>query len=354
MMKNDNFLQRFKRNESCRTFVIAEAGVHHGGDINSAKKLILAAAQAGADAIKFQTYKSDSLVTWWAPKYWRNHSNRKKETQYDYFKKRDTFGFEDYYALKAFAREKNITFCSTPFDPQAVDWLNELDVPFWKIASADIDNYPLLESVVQTQKPIILSTGASYFNEINATVDFLKKAGVKELALLHCNLAYPTPDSEANLGRIVELRKRFPGMLIGYSDHTIPDPEVTIPSIAVTLGAQIIEKHFTLDRRLPEDDHYHSLDPVLLGRMIRRIKICENATALNLEITDSEQPARKNARRSLVARKRIPAGSILTGEMLAPKRPGGGISPSLLHSLSGRRVKQTLQPDQQICWEILE
>jgi sialic acid synthase SpsE len=350
----DDFLKPLKKNTICQTFVIADAGVHHGCSLQMAKDLIGAASQAGADAIKFQTYKAERLVTHWAPTYWQASGEKATTSQFDYFRQRDKFEFEDYAALSTYCQEKKIVFVSTAFDTQSVKWLNALDVPFWKVASADIDNFPLLEEIAQTKKPIILSTGASYFNEIIETVNFLHSKDVEHLALLHCNLAYPTPDNQANLLRIVELKKRFPKITIGYSDHTIPDDETTIPITAVALGAKIIEKHFTLNRNLPEDDHYHSVDPVLLRRMIRRIKLVEDAIAGFTEINDSEMPARKNARRSLVAKQTIIRGSVLTPDIVIPKRPAGGIPPSLIHKVVGRKVKVTLQQDQQLQWDVLE
>ena len=354
MNQNRNFMDLYKKNKSCKTFIIAEAGVHHGCRLDTAKKFIDAAARAGADAIKFQTYKANTLVTTWAPIYWQHSNSLQNGTQFDYFEKRDKFGFKEYRALSEYAAKRDIIFCSTPFDQQSVKCLNDLNIPFWKIASGDIDNYPLLEEIAKTQKPIILSTGASYLSEILETVRFLQTMGVTDLALLHCNLAYPTPDREANLLRIIKLRKTFPEILIGYSDHTIPDDGVTIPALAVALGAKIVEKHFTLDRTLPEDDHYHSVDPVMLDRMIQGIKLAEDATSLFTEITDSEIPARRNARRSLVANENIAKGSILNNEMVIPKRPGGGISPSLINKIVGRKVKTSIQMDQQISWGCLD
>lgn len=354
MEQNRNFLSQYKKNKSCNTFIIAEAGVHHGCDLRKAKELINAAADAGADTIKFQTYKADTLVTHWAPTYWKQNNGRKYKTQADCFQKRDKFNFEDYQVLNEYAKKKEINFCSTPFDHQSVRWLNDLDIPFMKVASGDLDNYPLLEEIAQTQKPIILSTGASYFKEVNNAVDFLRSKGVKELALMHCTLSYPTPNGEANLYRIAELKKLFPEITIGYSDHTVPDEDIIIPAIAVALGARIVEKHFTLDRTLPEDDHYHSADTTLLRRMIKHIKLAEEVTAITAEIVDSEMPARKNARRSLVANEVIPEGTVITKDMLIPKRPGGGISPSLFHKTLGRKLRTTMQRDQQILWDYLE
>jgi sialic acid synthase SpsE len=354
MTPSGNFLTRFKRNSTCKTFIIAEAGVHHRGSLDLARELIDAAATAGADAVKFQTYKAASLVTDWAPKYWELAGDDGLESQQAYFGRRDSFGFEEYKALAEHAAGRNIVFCSTPFDLEAIRWLDAVGVPFWKIASADIDNFPLLEAVAKTGKPVILSTGASLFTEIEASVQFLREKGVRELALLHCTLAYPTPNDQANLGRIIELKKRFSDLVIGYSDHTVPDDAATVPVLAVTLGARIVEKHFTLDRSQPEDDHYHSVDPDLLTEMIRGIKTAEASMSLNVEISDAEWPARENARRSLVAAESIESGTVLTTDLVIPKRPGGGISPAKFESVVGRRTKTAFQKDQQFGWEDLE
>ncbi len=349
-----NFLTPFKTNNRSATYIIAEAGVHHGCDLENAKKLIQAAAESGADAIKFQTYKSGDLVTKWAPKYWLEDDDSNQETQFDYFARRDKFNLNEYQLLNQYSKECGIVFISTPFDNRSVQWLEQLDVPFWKIASADIDNFPLLEMVSATCKPILLSTGASYFDEINKTLEFLKQLKVKNIALLHCNLSYPTPDEQANLSRIVKLKKRFPNLLIGYSDHTVPDRQVTIPTAAVALGAEIVEKHFTLDRTIPKDDHYHSIDPVLLNTMVEQISTVEKATSNYVEITESELPARKNARRSLVASRQILNGERLTPKMMVPKRPGGGISPSQLNRLIGKKVLHTIEIDEQLTWDSVE
>lgn len=354
MRSQIDFLQKFKKNNSCTTFIIAEAGVHHNCSLDTAKTLIDAASEAGADAVKFQTYKADTLVTSWAPKYWQEGKDNNRETQLDYFKKRDKFVFSDYQAISKHAKKRGILFCSTPFDQQAVEWLNELDIPLWKVASADLDNYPLLEEIAKTQKPVLLSTGASYFREISDTVTFLRSSGVKELALLHCNLAYPTPNNQANLLRILKLKELFPDLLVGYSDHTIPDDNVTIPAIAVALGARIIEKHFTLNRMLPEDDHYHAVDPFLLRRMIDTIKLAEESTSRLEEITDSEQQARKYARRSLVCNENITKGIIIEKKMIVPKRPAGGISPSQMSTIVGRKTRTAIKKDQQITLDLLE
>ncbi len=354
-----NFLAPLKKNRRNKTFVIAEAGVHHGGSLEVGKKLITAAASAGADAIKFQTYKAETLVTRWAAQYWQSDTVPEagpsgQATQFDYFKKRDSFGPEEYAELSRYAAEVGIHFSSTPFDRQSVEWLTQLDVPFWKIASADLDNFPLLAQVARTGKPVILSTGASYLREVDESVRFLRAEGVADLALMHCNLAYPTPNNEANLGRIALLRGQFPDLVIGYSDHTIPDEHVTVPVAAVTLGAEIIEKHFTLDRSLPEDDHYHSVNPVLLRSMIQQIETVEQATGMQAEITPSEAPARQQARRSLVANEDIASGQVLTRDLLVAKRPGGGISPKELDHILGKRTKVHIVKDDFVLPDALE
>jgi len=350
-----NFLNSFKKNSACKTYIIAEAGVHHRCNLSEAKRIIDAAAWAGADAIKFQTYKAEMLVTNWAEKYWADEKDEDKGTQYDYFKKRDLFNYNDYLELKYYCEKANIVFLSTPFDEQSVHWLNEIEVPFWKIASADIDNFPLLKTIANTKKPIVISTGASYFKEIKETITFLinNNVDIKNIALLHCNLSYPTPDEQANLLRITELYRQFPDMIIGYSDHTIPDDSVTIPSVAVSLGAKIIEKHFTLDRTLPEDDHYHSVDPLLLFHMIKQIQLVEKSIAINKEITESEMEARQKARRSIVANDNITKGTILTERLIECKRPGGGISPSQINKLIGNKVNKNIKKDKQLRWDDL-
>lgn len=354
MTSSLSFLERLGKNNPCRTFVIAEAGVHHNGSLKKACALIDAAAGSGADAIKFQTYRAETLVTHWAPKYWQPAGDDAEESQQAFFKRRGRLDRDAYRTLATRAREKGIHFCSTPFDEEAVRWLHEAGVPFWKIASGDIDNFPLLAVVAKTGKPVILSTGASYFQEIEASVNFLRSRGVVDLALLHCTLAYPTPDDQANLGRIQALKERFPGMPVGYSDHTVPAEAATVPVLAAALGARIVEKHFTLDRSLPEDDHYHSVDPELLALMVRQIQTAEKAASLNLEITEAEGPARANARRSLVAAHPLAPGTLLTEERVSAKRPGGGISPARFREVAGRTLKNALALDQQIRWEDLE
>ena len=354
-MKNvSNFMFRFKRNSACKTFIIAEAGVHHNGSLERARELISAAALAGADAIKFQIYKAETLVTQWAPIYWKSGDDKIVDTQYEYFMNKVPFESSDYNDLCKYASELGILFCSTPFDLEAVKLLEDLDVPFWKVASADIDNYPLLEAIARTNKPILLSTGASYFREVQETLTFLKSMDVEEIALLHCNLAYPTQDYESNLSRICALRNQFANVVVGYSDHTIPDENVTIPVLAVALGAQIVEKHFTLDRNLLEDDHYHSVDSSLLRKMIKGIQTAEDAISNFSEITQSEIDARNWARRSIVAMDIIPRGSIITEYMITSKRPGGGISPKYTKKIVGRVARKEIERDQQIKWDNLE
>lgn len=325
-------------------FIIAEAGVHHNCSLPTAFSLVDEAVASGADAIKFQTYKADKLVTTWAARYW--DCGEKQGTQFDTFKQRDKFNFNDYKAIAEYCKEKGIVFLSTPFDEQSVEWMRALDIPLYKIASADLTHYPLLKKIADTGKPILLSTGASDHTEINEAIKFLHSCGASQIALLHCSLCYPTPNDHANLRRITGLQKQFPECVIGYSDHTIPDETVSVLISAVALGADIIETHFTLDRSLPEDDHYHALDAKLLRRLVDASGIVYAALGVSeIRIDECEIPARLNARRSIVAAQRILAGTVISEDLLAYKRPGTGISPNKLRTVLGKRVIEDIPAD---------
>lgn len=330
-------------------YIIAEAGVHHENDLALAKKYIDAAATAGADAIKFQTYSAARLVTKWAPTYWDDGTG---QTQHDIFSKRALLSDGDYQEMAAHAADRGIHFLSTPFDETAVKMLAGLGMPAFKIASADITHHPMLNAVAEHQKPVLLSTGAASFSEIKAAVEVVR-AHRAPVAILHCNLSYPTPVAEANLGRIALLRDAFPDVLIGYSDHTQPqDTELTCP-LAVGLGACIVEKHFTLDRTLPGDDHYHAVDAAGLARLVKE---CYNAHAMTnepLENTPSEKAARDYARRSIVAAKNLTAGTKLSADDLDFKRPGTGIPPSRIDSVVGRILRQDVGQDDLIDASVL-
>jgi N-acetylneuraminate synthase len=334
------------------TYIVAEAGVNHKGSLEAAKRMIDEARRAGADAIKFQTYKAERLVTKTAPVYWDDVQST--ATQYAVFKRSGQFGEAEYRTLFTHAENVGITCLSTPFDLEAVRMLDRLGVPAFKVASADLTNYPLLRVVAETGKPVILSTGASTLVEVQASVDFLHRHGCSDIVLLYAVLCYPTPVELVNLRRIQTLQAEFPDMPVGLSDHSLPDPCMVVPSLAVALGASLVEKHFTLDRTLPGDDHYLSAEPGQFAVMVRNIRTIETALgdpAFGYQVAEEE--ARRFARRSVVSAVFIPRGARITIDMLIMKRPGTGISPAELPQLVGRTATVDIQPDTVLNWDMV-
>lgn len=328
-------------------FVIAEIGVHHDNSLALAKEYLLQARIAGAQAAKLQTYSARRLATRWAPTYWDDGSGR---TQFDVFAERSLFTSDDYRELAAWAAELGIIFLSTPFDPDSARLLADVGVPAFKIASADLTNLPLLRVVASFGRPLLLSTGASTISEIHRTVDLLSGTGCP-MALLHCTLTYPTPLADANLRRIAVLREEFPDLVIGYSDHTQPqDSELACP-LAVALGARVVEKHFTLNKALPADDHYHAVDQAGLCRLVANCRVAWQQTQHYTEMSESEAAARTYARRSLVAARDVSAGHVLTADDVDAKRPGTGISPLAIDQVIGRRTLRDFAADELIAEE---
>jgi N-acetylneuraminate synthase len=331
-------------------FVIAEAGVHHGNSVKLAKDYIRSARRAGAHAIKFQTYKASRLTTRWAPAYWDVEPGK---TQHDIFAERDKLGEHDYREMFAYAAEVGIVLMSTPFDDESAVMLDRMGMPAFKIASADLTNWPLVRAVAEFGKPMILSTGASRLAEVRQVVDRLSPYGMP-LALLHCTLAYPTPLVAANLLRITELRRAFGDFVIGYSDHTQPqDSELACP-LSVALGARIVEKHFTLDPLLPDDDHYHAVDPEGLARLVKGCADAWRMTAEYAELTEVEEAARERARRSIVAARKIEKGDVLGVDDIDFKRPGTGVSPMKVDEVLGRTARRAFELDELIRVEDLD
>lgn len=323
-------------------YIIAEAGVHHFNCVELAKQYILQASIAGANAIKFQTYSADRIATKWAPTYW---DAKGEVTQHDIFQTRSRLSRDDYEELFIYANALNITFLSTPFDPDAAAMLDELGMEAYKIASADITNTQLLKTVSSFGKPVVLSTGAATFDEVQQAIELVNGYEVP-LALLHCSLSYPTPLAKANLARIPALKSRFPNTILGYSDHTQPQDSTLPCPMSVTLGASIIEKHFTLNKSLPEDDHYHAVDQ---AGLVQLVKDCREAYIMSCsyeEITEEEQSARKFARRSIVAAQNLEAGQVLTVDDLDCKRPGTGVSPEHFDTFVGKRLVRKLKADE--------
>jgi sialic acid synthase SpsE len=335
-----------------RPLVIAEIGVNHEGSLQRARELINLAREGGADAVKFQTYKSERLASRYSPAYW-DRSKEPTATQYELFKRYDTFDEEDYVSLADLCRKTGIEFISTPFDEIAVDFLAPL-LSCFKIASADITNLPLIRKMAHWGKPTLLSTGASTVEEIEEAILTLRLGGCTEIALLHCVLAYPTPYEQANLNMIEGLRHRFPDHIIGYSDHTEPDDAMTVLVTAYLKGARLLEKHFTDDKTRPGNDHYHAMDVEDLKRLnqkIATIRVLEGQTEKSP--VKVEENARRYARRSIVLTRPVGKGTIIDKSMLACKRPGTGISPVFWDRLIGMRAARDLDADQLIQWEDL-
>ncbi len=334
-------------------YVIAEVGVNHEGSLAKARELIELAAQGGAHAVKFQTYKAAKLASRHSPAYW-DLSQEPTRSQFELFQKYDSFGQEEYRQLAEHCRRHGVEFMSTPFDLEAVDFLDPL-MSCFKIASADITNLPLLRKVAAKNKPVLLSTGASTLKEVALAVGELRQAGCGSLALLHCVLNYPTEPQNAFLGRIAQLGEEFGDCLIGYSDHTRPDPCMLVLLTAYLKGARILEKHFTDDKSLPGNDHYHAMDAGDLRNFFARLDLVRQIEAVSgEEFSPSEQIARENARRSIVLNKALAAGQALTPEVLICKRPGLGISPLHWDEVLGRRLRLGLPEDHILQWDDLE
>ncbi len=331
-------------------FVIAEAGVHHHNSVAIAKQYILQARTAGADAVKFQTYRADRLTTRWAPVYWET---AEPKTQFEVFADRSKLTAEDYATLFSYAEDIGIHLLSTPFDLEAATMLAGLGMVAFKIASGDLTYSPLLERVASLGLPVLLSTGAATFAEVRTAVETLSSGGAPGVALLHCSLAYPTGLADANLRRIDALRTAFPDRVIGYSDHTVPAESELAGPLAVGRGASIVEKHFTLDAGQSGDDHYHSVDPAGLATLVKNCSDAWRATNGFSEMTAAEGPARVGARRSIVAAIDIPSGKVLEEADVDFKRPGTGLPPTCLHLVLGKRTARPLQADELITPDVL-
>ncbi len=334
-------------------YIIAEIGVNHGGSIELAKTLIDQAAEGGAHAAKFQTYKAAKLASANSPAYW-DTTKEPTRSQYELFQKFDRFEPDDYVELKRHCDLRSVEFLSTAFDFGAVDVLDPL-MPFFKIASADITNTPLLRHVASRRKPVILSTGAATLDEVEHAVRELTTHGAQEVGLLHCVLNYPTAYADAGLSTITTLRHSFPHSVIGYSDHTMPEPDMLTLTTAVTLGAAIIEKHFTHDKTLQGNDHYHAMDTADLKVFVGN---CRRLLAISGRVDEdgraNESLARLNARRSIVAATPIRRGERITLTQLTCKRPAFGISPLHWDAVVGRRAVRDLDADHILNWSDLD
>jgi N-acetylneuraminate synthase len=339
--------------EDSLPYIIAEIGVNHEGSMERARDLILQAKNGGAHAAKFQTYKATTLASKHSPSYW-DLSKESTTSQYELFQKYDCFNESDYIELANYCKEQQIDFLSTPFDDQAVEFLDPL-MDYYKIASADLTNIPFLRKIGAKKKPVLLSTGASTLGETDIAIEELRKTGCDEIVLLHCVLNYPTENKSAYLDMISSLKRSYPDLIIGYSDHTIPDEFMTPCITAWLLGAVVLEKHFTFDRSLDGNDHYHAMnqeDCKQLCKQVERIKELRGPLAVKAP-TPQEGLARINARRSIVLTKAASAGTILDASYLTYKRPGTGISPIHWDDVLGRTVSQDLDEDHLLLWKDL-
>lgn len=333
---------------SKHVLIIAEAGVNHNGSLELAKQLIDKAVEAGVDIIKFQTFKSEKLVSKVAKQaeYQQRNIGKKDEGQLAMLKKLE-LSQTDHEELISYCNEKGIRFFSTAFDMDSIDYLHSLNMGLWKIPSGEITNYPYLRKIAQYQEPVILSTGMCELADIEAALNVLLQFGVKKelVTILHCNTEYPTPFEDVNLKAMLEIGEKF-GIQIGYSDHT---KGIEVPIAAVALGATVIEKHFTLDKNMEGPDHKASLEPDELKVMVSAIRNIEQALGTGHKtISESERKNIEIARKSIVAARPIKAGELLTEENLTVKRPGNGINPMRWNEVIGTFAVQSFNEESPI------
>lgn len=339
-------------------FLIAEIGVNYYdiakkekmSNIDAAKMMCRCAKEAGADAVKFQTYKAEKIASKYSPSYW-DTDEEPITSQYELFRKHDLFGEEEYHEIAAYCESIDVIFMSTPFDFEAADYLDAM-MDYFKISSSDITNLPFIRHIAEKKKPILLSVGASSEEEIGEAVAAIQSLG-NMLVLLHCVLEYPTPNEHANLNRIAALKEKYPDIEIGYSDHAKPDDYEVIKT-AYALGARIIEKHFTLDKTLQGNDHYHAMDVTDLKNIKQQLEKLKMIIGRGgLDYLESENSARINARRSIVLLNDLKAGSIIQREDITFKRPGTGIAPKECDNVVGRCVGHDIKADVALKWSDL-
>ena len=332
-------------------FIIAEAGVNHNGDAARAKRMIDAAREAGADAVKFQAFRAASIVTRRAPKAaYQQAAGGDAESQFAMLEKLE-LSAEDFKELFDHAGRAGITFLATPFDLESVDLLEQIGVPAYKVGSGDITNLPLLRRIAGKGKPVIFSEGMATDEEIRETLDILSPEGGPGCALLHCVSAYPARAKDMNLRVMARLRETF-GVPVGLSDHTAG---TAVAIAAAALGACVIEKHFTLDRSLPGPDHPASVEPDELKRLVQGVREAEAALGDGVRrLTETEAAIKNVARRSIVTTVAVPAGTVLTGDMVAMKRPAGGIEPRYLEDILNRKAARDIAADTALAWEDIE
>ena len=343
-----------------KPFIIAEMGVNFYDTarvmqippIDAAKLYIDKAAEVGIDCAKFQSYKAETIVSKNSPAYW-DTSKESTKTQFELFRKFDGFGREEYQTLSDYTHSKGMKFTSTPFDYNSADFLEDM-VDFYKISSSDLSNLPFIRYIGSKKKPVYISTGASYLSEIEVAVRLLKEAGCEDIVLMHCVLSYPTKPEDANLAVIGKLKEVFPDVRIGYSDHVAPDEHMITLTTASLLGAEVIEKHFTLDKTLPGNDHYHAGDPKDFLIAINNFRFIQEIMGdSEKKVLECELVPRREARRSLVLTRDMKAGEVIRTEDVMAKRPGTGISPEFIDIVVGRAITRDATEDTILTWDLI-
>lgn len=343
-----------------KPYIIAEMGVNfydtakqmNISPLEAAKLYIDKAAEAGIDCAKFQSYKANTIVSKNSPAYW-DTTKEETKTQYELFQKYDSFGEKEYKELCDYTHKKGMQFISTPFDYASADYLYDM-VDFYKISSSDLSNIPFIKYIGAKGKPVCMSLGASYLSEVDEAIRALKEVGCKEIVIFHCVLSYPTDPVNANLRIIETLKRDFPDVKIGFSDHVAPDETMMTLATAYLLGAEVIEKHFTLDKTLPGNDHYHSGDPEDFKKAISNFRWIDKVLGSpEKTVLDCEMVPRREARRSLVLTRSMKAGEVITKEDIMPKRPGTGISPQYMDIVIGRKVLKDLEEDTILTWDVI-
>lgn len=336
------------------TIIIAEAGVNHNGDIAMAKQLIDVAAAAGADYVKFQSFKAESLVSEKAAlaEYQKANTKNEVKSQYEMLKQLE-LSEASHFELKTYAESKQIKFLSTAFDVDYVHFLNQLGIDFFKVPSGEITNLPYLETIASTKLPVIISTGMADLKEIEEAIQVFLNAGYSksEIIVLHCNTQYPTQPEDVNMNAMISIKNAC-GVKVGYSDHTLG---LEASLAAVALGACVIEKHFTLDKNLRGPDHLASLEPNELKQLVNSIRLTEKMLgSAEKTPTPSELPNKAVARKSIHAAATFNQGDLLTIDKLSFLRPGNGISPMQYKALLGKKVKHTIEKGAILKWEDFE
>lgn len=343
-----------------KPYLIAEIGVNYYDTakeleitpMEAAKMYIDNVAAAGIDCAKFQTYKAKTIVSKNSPAYW-DTTKESTATQYELFQKFDHFGKNEYKELSDYAHKLGIDFTSTPFDYESADYLFDM-IDFYKISSSDLSNLPFIKYIGEKGKPVVISVGASYLSEVDEAIRILKESGCKDITILHCVLSYPTDPKNANLRIIETLKKNFPDVKVGFSDHVAPDDTMMTLSVAYLMGAEVIEKHFTLNKNLVGNDHYHAGNPDDFRKAISNFNWIDTVLGSSEKtVLECEKIPRREARRSLVLTRDMKKGEIISKNDIMPKRPGTGIAPKYAEIVIGRKVVEDLKEDTILKWNMI-